>query len=67
MKSLQNFDIVTALLALAGRIAQRRAEKAVKREAALLAAIESTREAYGKAVEARVNTSWRHEDIKRVS
>ncbi|WYW04225.1 hypothetical protein Kallioja_00027 [Pseudomonas phage vB_PpuP-Kallioja] len=64
---MKNFDIVTALLALAGRIAQRRAEKAVKREAALLAAIEATREAYGKAVEHRVNTNWRHQDIKRVS
>lgn len=64
---MKNFDIVTVLLQLAGRIAARRAEKAVAREAALLASIEAARTAYGKAVEHRVNTNWRHQDIKRVS
>lgn len=64
---MKNFDLVTLLLQLAGRIQRKRAEAAVKREADLLAAIEATRNAYAKAVEHRVNTHWRNEDIKRVS
>ena len=64
---MKNFDIVTLLITLAGRIQRKRAEAAVKREADLLAAIEATRNAYAKAVEHRVNTHWRNEDIKRVS
>jgi uncharacterized membrane protein len=64
---MKNFDLVTFLLVLAGRIQRKRAEAAVKREADLLAAIKATQEAYGKAVEHRVNTHWRAEDIKKVS
>ncbi|WYW04276.1 hypothetical protein Kompost2_00026 [Pseudomonas phage vB_PpuP-Kompost-2] len=64
---MRNFDLVTLLITLAGRIQRKRAEKAVQREADLLAAVEATRAAYGKAVEHRVNTHWRAEDIKRVS
>lgn len=67
LKSVQSFDLVTFLIALAGRVARRRHEKAVQREADLLAAIEATRTAYGKAVERRVQTNWRVQDLKRVS
>lgn len=64
---MKNFDLVTFLIALAGRIQRKRAEAAVKREADLLASIEAARAAYGKAVEHRVNTNWRAQDIQRIS
>jgi hypothetical protein len=67
LTTLKTFDIVSFLIALAARIAKRRHEKAVQREADLLAAIEITRSAYAKAVEHRVNTNWRAQDLKRVS
>ncbi|AKG94366.1 hypothetical protein VO98_120 [Pseudomonas phage phiPsa17] len=43
MKALKSFDIVTALIVLAGRIAKRRHEKLVAREASLKAAIAATK------------------------
>lgn len=67
LTTLKTFDIVSFLIALAARIAKRRHEKAVQREADLLAAIEITRSAYAKAVQHRVDTNWRAQDLKRVS
>lgn len=66
MKALKSFDIVTALILLAGRIAKRRHEKLVAREAALKAAIAATQDAYAKTVSERVQADWRHQDITRV-
>lgn len=67
MKSTQSFDLVTALIALAGRIQERRHTKLVAREAALKAAITHAQNALQTTVNQRVQAKWKHEDIKRVS
>lgn len=64
---MKNFDLVTFLIQLAGRIQRKRHEKLVQREADLLAAIEATRNAYAATVEARCNANFRCQDIQRVS
>ncbi|QNJ57459.1 hypothetical protein [Pseudomonas phage Waldo5] len=66
MKALKSFDIVTALILLAGRIAQRRHQKLVAREASLKAAIAATQRAYQDTVSARVAADYRAQDITRV-
>lgn len=66
MKTLKSFDIVTALILLAGRIAKRRHEKLVQREAALKAAIAATQDDYQATVKQRVDAEWRAQDINRV-
>ncbi|QNJ57510.1 hypothetical protein [Pseudomonas phage PlaquesPlease] len=66
MKALKSFDIVTALILLAGRIAKRRHEKLIAREASLKAAIEATQRAHQEAVFARIDAGYRAHDISRV-
>lgn len=62
-----SFDIVTALIALAGRIQRKRHERLVQREANLKAAIKAAQDALQTTVDARVQAKWKHDDIKRVS
>lgn len=64
---MKNFDLVTFLIALAGRVQRKRHEKLVKREADLLAAIEAARGALQVTMESRLQAKWRTEDIQRVS
>lgn len=64
---MKNFDLVTFLLALAGRIQAKRHEALVRREANLKAAIKAAQDALQTTVDARVQANWRREDIKRVS
>lgn len=64
---MKNFDLVTALIALAGRIQRKRHERLVQREANLKAAIKAAQDALQETVNAKVQANWRHEDIKRVS
>ena len=66
MQGLKSFDLVTALIVLAGRIGKRRHEKLVAREASLKAAIAATQAAYQQTVSDRVQADWRHQDITRV-
>ena len=56
---MRKFDLVTALLALAGKVHERRLAKAVRREAALKAAITAATEGYQAAVQARVDLKYR--------
>lgn len=67
LNTVKNFDLVTFLIALAGRAAARRHQKLVQREANLKAAIKAAQDAYATTVDQRVQAGWRHGDIKRVS
>lgn len=60
---MKNFDLVTFLLALAGRIQTRRHEKLVQREANLKAAIAASQAAYQETVSKRVTADWNKSDI----
>lgn len=62
-KTMKNFDLVTFLLALAGRIQAKRHEKLVKREADLRAAITAAQDALQDTVGKRVVASWNKGDI----
>jgi hypothetical protein len=64
---MKNFDLVTFLIALAGRIQSKRHQKLIQREANLKAAIKAAQDALQTTVDARVQANWRHQDIKRVS
>ncbi|CBZ41998.1 virion structural protein [Pseudomonas phage phi15] len=63
MKALRNFDIVTALVVLAGKIQQRRVEKLKDREAALKATIKFATEALIDAERDRQSAQQRHRKI----
>jgi hypothetical protein len=63
---MKNFDLVTFLIALAGRVQRKRHEKLVQREANLLASIEAARDALQVTVQSRLQAKWRTEDIQRV-
>lgn len=56
---MRNFDLVTVLLALAGKVHARRVAKAVQREANLKAAIQAATEGYQAAIQARVDLKYR--------
>lgn len=64
---MKNFDLVTALIALAGRIQRKRHERLVQRAANLRVAIKAAQDALQTTVNAEVQAKWKHEDIKRVS
>lgn len=64
---MKNFDLVTFLIALAGRVQRKRHEKLVQREANLKAAIKAAQDALQTTVDARVQAKWKHDDIQRVS
>ena len=64
---MKNFDLVTFLIALAGRVQRKRHEKLVQREADLSAALKATQEAYAETVSQRINADFRHRDIAKVS
>jgi hypothetical protein len=63
---MKNFDLVTFLITLAGRVQRKRHEKLVQREANLLASIEAARDALQVTVQSRLQAKWRTEDIQRV-
>ena len=63
---MKNFDLVTFLIALAGRVQRKRHEKLVQRETNLLASIEAARDALQVTVQRRLEAKWRTEDIQRV-
>lgn len=67
LNAVKNFDLVTFLIALAGRVAAKRHQKLLQREANLKAAIKAAQDAYATTVDQRVQAGWRHGDIKRVS
>lgn len=64
---MKNFDLVTFLITLAGRIQAKRHEALVRREANLKAAITAAQNALQSTVDAKVQAKWKHDDIKRVS
>lgn len=64
---MKNFDLVTFLIQLAGRVAKRRHEKLVAKEQALSAAIHAAQIAYGETITKRLNADFRHRDIVKVS
>lgn len=64
---MKNFDLVTFLITLAGRIQEKRHARLVAREASLKAAITAAQNALQTTVDQRVQAKWKHEDIKRVS
>ena len=59
MKALRNFDIVTQLIALAGRIHARRVQRLKDREAALAATIKFASEALTATQRQRQETEKR--------
>jgi hypothetical protein len=63
---MRNFDLVTFLITLAGRIQEKRHSKLLAREASLKAAISAAQSALQSTVQSRVEADWRHQDIKRV-
>lgn len=62
---MRKFDIVTFLLALAGKIALKRHEKLVQREANLKASIEFAQRALQETVSHRFSAAYLHQDIKQ--
>lgn len=60
---MKNFDLVTFLLALAGRIQTKRHEKLVQREAILRASITAARDALQETAGKRVVADWDKGDI----
>lgn len=73
IKQIQKFDIVTALLTLAGRIQKRRHTKALAKAdamkatiAALEAAAAKARDEHCKAIAAHIEADWDHRDIEQI-
>jgi len=64
---MKNFDLVTFLITLAGRVAKRRHAKLVEREQTLAAALKATQAAYASTIQQRLNADFRHRDISKVS
>lgn len=64
---MKNFDLVTFLITLAGRVAKRRHAKLIEREQALAAALKATQTAYSATIEQRINADYRARDISKVS
>jgi hypothetical protein len=63
---MKNFDLVTFLIVLAGRIQEKRHSKLLAREESLKAGIKAAQDALQSTVQSRVEADWRHQDIKRV-
>lgn len=64
---MHKFDLVTFLITLAGRVAERRLVKAQERVKALAAARRALDKAHLDATQAEVDARYKHQDIKRVS
>lgn len=63
---MKNFDLVTFLITLAGRVAKRRHAKLLAREQSLAAALKATQKAYSDTISERLNADFRHRDIAKV-
>lgn len=62
---MRNFDLIQALLSLAGKLQARRLAKAVRREASLKAAIQAATEGYQAAVKDRCDIQFADLSVKR--
>lgn len=62
---MKRFDIVTALLTLAGKLHARRLARAVAKERNLKAAIEATTQAYQAAVKERADVQKAELNVPR--
>lgn len=67
MKTLKNFDLVTFLIAAAGRIQRKRHERLLEREKNLQAMITHAQKALTETRNERVNAEYRAKDIEQVS
>lgn len=61
---MRNFDLIQALLSLAGKLQARRVARALRREANLKAAIAASTKGYQEAVKARIDEQYRDLTVK---